>query len=1324
MGSFGLVVSILDINTILSQSSGSITTTKYYESNDQIPAFQGLFCSYTFGKKHLIRCRCGRFKNKVLKYYPPCSNCLVSGFKLTGSSVSYRIGHLNFPEPVLHPWFIDWVCSVLKLSIFDIKQILSYKYPLFTKSEKLIRFFVATRTLQVRKLNSISLQDPTELSSVYYKEIVGSGHRFLKYLFQLVYISHIRRLLFLQSAERLNLDGKINVLRSVSFHGIPIISPEYRPLLKVIDSNGSLLSFSSDLNTHYLKLLSYANNSFYLSKLSLVTYQSAESFTGRWVTLNGLHKMQSQFGGYIESLRCLQEGVQSFVGGSSSLKLSHGLSKGSLNSRSVLSLLSRKEGLLRRDLLGRRVNYSGRSVISSGRHLRLTQCGVPWEISLELYRPLFVSLMWNTCLHGGDQRYRGSGMGNLRLTELRDILLTGHKYWYSILYKVVSSHPVLLNRAPTLHRYNIQSFEGVLSTQRTIQLHPLVCSSFNADFDGDQMAIYLPHSISSQVESRDLLSPVAQVLSLASDNSMITASQDIVFGIYFATLSGSSHTYNENSFRLHERVVYRCPLRNKRYKTTRGRLLLYSMVRDFLPFRSINRTFNKSSVGWLINVAWKSLSKANFERFSFHLMSFGFYNCYKSGISFHKSYLEPPYIRNQLIKEARSTISLARAQHLNLGKVKQLVVSKWASCLAQLLDTILADVRNAPWVYNSTLYLLVDSKARGSVVQLRQLCAFRGLVMKPSGEIMEIPILSNLGDGLSPFEYFLSAHGSRKGVIDTSIKTAVAGYLTRRLINSSNDVQITELDCGYDGSGIFVSKEQFKSESEFFNHIKYKVTAQNVYSWEYSTVKLILAKGQMIDDHFKSLLEEYNIEYLYLRNVIVCQSDVGLCAKCYGMDLSTRKLPDLGSNVGVIAGQSIGEPGTQLTMRTFHSGGVASSSSAMGFILSKDFCRILIKGSVVKHSVGSLEYSRVISRTARLYCIDSDMKLIRCYDVGYGFLICKSDGSQASMKAKLFRDTAQLTLYSNVGGYVRFIKEASNFRVLQVSRSIPCVGNNLLPDKFAESYIIPVGYTVYVSPGEHVRPGSKLASLVNGQLDQNDITGGLPRVSRLLEFNDLEGSAYKSMYNGFISLSLKGNHLCLQIWSLPRWSCDRVLLLNLNIHLSSIIKIHVQSNQFIRAGDVVISCHKGLKHDVSMIMNSNIVERRYSDFSKNVLNIYKDNGISLDSKHLDVVLSKGFSFVRQVRSNDMIDRMTYKRLLVSYLANGDFNELKGYLFVPVGITFSGLNKRSGMSSASFQKVNEGVTGAVLKGGSDLLSGSQEQILMDRKLSSGTGLLAE
>jgi len=1109
---------------------------------------------------------------------------------------------------------------------------------------------------------------------------------------------------------------------------VPVIPPELRPLVPL---DGGRFA-TSDLNDLYRRVINRNN------RLKRLIELRAPEIIVR------------------NEKRMLQEAVDALFDNGRRGRAITGANKRPL--KSLSDMLKGKQGRFRQNLLGKRVDYSGRSVIVVGPELMLHQCGLPKKMALELFKPFVYSRL---------EKY---AMATTIKAAKRMVEKERPEVW-DILEEVIREHPVMLNRAPTLHRLGIQAFEPVLVEGKAIQLHPLVCTAFNADFDGDQMAVHVPLSLEAQLEARVLMMSTNNILSPANGKPIIVPSQDIVLGLYYLTLDREGepgegmyfadaneieHALNAGAVTMHAKITTRYETVDEdnnptvlRIETTPGRMLLADLLprHPNIRLELINRLLTKKDISNVIDEVYRHCGQKETVIFADRIMGLGFSNACRAGISFGKDDLVVPDAKKTLVDETEKLVESYERQYLDglitQGEKYNKAVDAWSHCTDRVADEMMKEISKIEKGKEvNSVFMMADSGARGSAAQMKQLAGMRGLMAKPSGEIIETPIISNFKEGLTVLEYFSSTHGARKGLADTALKTANSGYLTRRLVDVAQDCIITEEDCGTKES-ITVSAviEGGDTIVTLADRVLGRTVAEDVIDPE--TNKVIIKKNTLLDEVAVELLEEAEIESVRVRSVLTCDTKSGVCGACYGRDLARGTPVNIGEAVGVIAAQSIGEPGTQLTMRTFHIGGAAQRGAEQSNIeASADAAVKLVNCNVVKNSAG---VSIVMTRNTELLLIDAKKRERARHRIPYGAKLLVKDKAKVKRGDKLAEwDPYTLPIITEKEGVANYVDLEEGITMREVIDDATGISSRVVVDwkqqpkaadlrpritlrdgrnrviKLANGlearYFMSVDAILSVENGQKLHAGDVLARIPRESSKTRDITGGLPRVAELFEARKPKDHAIISENAGRIEFG-KDYKSKRRIVVVPEAKDEEPMeyLIPKGKHIS------VQEGDYVEKGDSLMDGNP-VPHDILKVMG---IEALANYLIDEIQDVYRLQGVRIDDKHIEVIVRQMLQKVEIVDGGDttylvgeLIDRIEFDA------ENARTKEAKGKIATGIpmlqGITKASLQTSSFISAASFQETTRVLTEAAVSGKRDNLIGLKENVIVGRLIPAGTG----
>jgi len=1311
------------------------------------PEREGLFCCKIFGPVKDYECLCGKYKR--LKHRGViCEKC---GVEVTVAKVRReRMAHIELASPVAHIWFLKSLPSrislFLDMTLRDIERVLYF--------EAFMVVDPGMTTLEVGQLMS----DETYLNAVEehgdeFDARMGAEavQQLLRNIDLEKEIEKIREDMDATKSETKikKLTKRLKLMEAFLNSGnkpewmvmevLPILPPDLRPLVPL---DGGRFA-TSDLNDLYRRVINRNN------RLKRLLDLNAPDIIVR------------------NEKRMLQESVDALLDNGRRGRAITGTNRMPL--KSLADMIKGKQGRFRQNLLGKRVDYSGRSVIVVGPYLKLHQCGLPKKMALELFKPF---------IYGKLER---KGLATTIKAAKKMVEREGPEVW-DILEDVIREHPIMLNRAPTLHRLGIQAFEPLLIEGKAIQLHPLVCGAFNADFDGDQMAVHVPLSLEAQLEARSLMMATNNILSPANGEPVIIPSQDVVLGLYymtrvlvnakgeglkFANLAELKRAYDNNEVALHAQITVRLdetdvtlpePEQNKtiRVETTVGRAILFGIVPKGLPFSVVDRSMTKKALGDLINISYRALGLKDTVIFADQLMYLGFSQATKSGASVGVDDMAIPESKADILAAAEAEVEEIATQYasglVTDGERYNKIIDIWSRTNDQIANAMM-DGLGADTVVDAkgneveqqsmnSIYMMADSGARGSAAQIRQLAGMRGLMAKPDGSIIETPITANFREGLDVLQYFISTHGARKGLADTALKTANSGYLTRRLVDVSQDLVVVEEDCGTE-NGVNMSPiiEGGDVVEPLGERVLGRVIAIDVLA---SDESVVVPAGTLMDEALVTELEKAGIDEVIVRSAITCDSRHGVCAKCYGRDLGRGHIINEGEAVGVIAAQSIGEPGTQLTMRTFHIGGAASRTAADNSVALK------FSGTIRFHNIKSVKHSSgkfiAVSRSGELHLIDENGRERERYKIPYGSEIAVGDNDKVEAGQVVATwDPHTHPVVTEVTGVVELkdliegttvdkqVDEVTGLTSLIVrepqqrsgaSKDMrPMVklvdgdGNDvfIIGTDIPAQYFLPGGAIVTVTDGAEVGIGDVLARIPQESSKTRDITGGLPRVADLFEARKPKDPALMAEISGTISFGkeTKGKQ---RLVITPKEG---------DVHEELIPKwrhVSVFEGEHIEKGEMVVDGPED-PHDILRLKG---VFALANYMVAEVQEVYRLQGVKINDKHIEVIVRQ---MLRKVEITSPGDTTFLRGEQVEHdtiLEANDKMRAEGkleaeYTHMLLGITKASLATDSFISAASFQETTRVLTDAAVTGKRDPLRGLKENVIVGRLIPAGTGL---
>ncbi len=1324
-------------NDIRSWSYGEVKTPETINYRTYRPEKDGLFCERIFGPEKDWECSCGKFKG--IKYKDIiCDRC---GVKITHSKVRRaRMGHINLAVPIVHIWFFRQMPSrlgaLLGVKSTALQQVIYFQRYIVTDPgdtplklgellgeesyrecrEKYGNDFTAMMGAEaVREL--IKTIDLPELE-VQIKEELSTCTQKLKTE------TLVKRLRIIQSLIAGNNDPAWMVMDV-----IPVIPPDLRPLVPLDSGNFA----TSDLNDLYRRVI-YRNNR--LAKLLDLNAPSV-------IVRNEKRMLQQAVDALFDNARCKRP-----VQGAGNRPL-----------KSLTDMIKGKQGRFRANLLGKRVDYSARSVIIVGPELRLDQVGLPKKIALELFQPFII------------RKLKERGLADT-IKSAKTMLERRDEEIWDVLEEVIEGHPVMLNRAPTLHRMGIQAFYPVLVEGDALRIHPLVCSGFNADFDGDQMAVHLPLTIEAQAEASLLMIATANIFSPAHGNPIITADLDIVLGCYYITLMREGglgagkifrdfqeaiFAYDNREVELGSKIRVRLPAGMKVVAdtdeelpdehslllTTPGRILFHDILPKNMAF--YNRTMNKKGLNGVVSDCHLMLGREATVKFLDDMKRVGFQYATLSGVSFSACDLKTPAAKPKIIEAAEKKVMAIEDAHMmgdiTDGERYNQIVDIWThvteEITAELLvelkgDTSRVDSHRPDQRYLNPVWAMFDSKARGSQTQVRQLAGFRGLMTKPNGRIIETPIRANFREGLRGLEYFSSTHGARKGLADTALKTADSGYLTRKLVEVAQDVTISGHDCGTENGlakGAVTSGDHV--EVSMADNIYGRVACDTI--MDILTGEVIVQKGQIIDRDIAKRIESMDLGKIRVRSPMTCEMDHGVCAKCYGMDLSTGELAEAGMAVGVIAAQSIGEPGTQLTMRTFHIGGIAQHAVRENEIRADvgGILKFLNLRTVETSGEGSTKVEVVLNRNGQLViCDEKGREVGDPMDVPAGTILKVKQGQTVEARQALAQwDPYNTPLLTEKSGFVRFedVIEGSTMRVESdqsgFERKVITEHKGdlhpqiMITDKDGQViayYSIPEKAHLQVEEGDQVEAGQQLARTPREIGTTQDITGGLPRVTELFEARKPKDPAVMAEVDGIVDIG-------------DRRRGKRVIIIRTDAgneveHLVPQGKhVRVHKGDRVRAGEALVEGPL-VPHDILRINGEEALQEYLLG---EVQKVYRAQNVPINDKHIEILIRQMMAKVKIIDPGDTeflitdsVSKTRFKKENQRVMAAGG-KPAQGESMLQ-GVARASLSADSMIAAASFQETTRVLTDAAISGKIDPLRGLKENVLIGRMIPAGTG----
>jgi DNA-directed RNA polymerase subunit beta' len=1330
-------ISLASPEKIRSWSYGEVKKPETINYRTFKPERDGLFCAKIFGPVRDFECICGKYKRMKHRGIV-CDKC---GVEVIHSKVRReRLGHINLATPVAHIWFLKSLPSrigaVLDITLKDVEKILY--------SESYVVLDPGNAEVTKLDLGQVLTEDEYDAALAEHGNgafRVGVGAEAIKELLEKVRVEELADTLredlkgATAEATRKKLQKRLKVVEAFNqtdptgeflakphwmmLSVIPVLPPDLRPLVPL---DGGRFA-TSDLNDLYRRVINRNNR-----LLRLIELNAPEIIIRN-------------------EKRMLQEAVDALFDNGRRGKVFTGPNKRPL--RSLSDMLKGKQGRFRQNLLGKRVDYSGRSVIVVGPDLRLHQCGLPKKMAIELFKPFLYNKL---------EEY---GIVSTIKSAKKLVEKERPEVW-DCLEEVTKEHPVLLNRAPTLHRLGIQAFEPVLIEGKAIQLHPLVCFAFNADFDGDQMAVHVPLSVEAQMEARVLMMSTNNILSPASGMPVIVPTQDIVLGVYyltredigakgagrvFSTIDEVRCAYDHGSLGLQAPIEVR--LRGQRMKTTVGRAILSEILPDEVPFQLINKTMGKKELSALVNTCFRLTGPKKTVLLADALRSIGYRYSTKAGLSICIGDMVVPEGKKRLLEDAFEEVKRIKEQYseglLTEGERYNKVIDIWAKVTENIAEEMFSNIAQTDRAdhkgkmhrvsSNNSIFMMADSGARGSAQQIRQLAGMRGLMAKPSGDIIETPITSNFREGLTVLEYFTSTHGARKGLADTALKTASSGYLTRRLVDVAQDSIISVLDCNTThGIAMASLRDGADVKESIGSRVLGRTALEDVIDGKGN---VIIKAGQIYTESLSEKLDQSGIQKVMIRSVLACEATRGACAKCYGRDLSSGRLVNVGEAIGVIAAQSIGEPGTQLTMRTFHFGGTVSHTVETNTIDSRFNGKVqFYRLRTVKNRDGQLV---VLSRNGEIQVKDDNEQVLETYPIVYGSTLLVTDGVAVKAGDRMAEwDPFTVPIIAEVAGKVRYadLREGKSMEervddVTFLTRKvvIDAQGHDLKPaieivgkdgqvvaiqGKGNARYSLPVGAVISMEDTAEVHPGEILAKIPREQAKTKDITGGLPRVAELFEARKPKELAVMADRDGTISFGgdTKGKRKII-LTSEDGESRE--------YQIPKAKHVIVTEGDYVRKGEFLVDGAAN-PHDILEVLGRLELA---SYLVNEVQEVYRLQGVKINDKHIEVIVRQMLRRARVLEAGDskllpgeQVDLFEVKELNDKLSAEG--KQLVTFEPILLGITKASLSTESFISAASFQETTKVLTEASINSKVDYLRGLKENVIMGRLIPAGTG----
>jgi len=1344
----GIRIGLASPDQIRSWSFGEVKKPETINYRTFKPERDGLFCARIFGPVKDYECLCGKYKR--LKHRGViCEKC---GVEVTLTKVRRdRMGHIELASPVAHIWFLKSLPSriglLLDMTLRDIERVLYFES--FVVTEPGLTTLEKSQILTEEEYLDALEEHGDEFDAKMGAEAVLA---LLQQIDLDAEVAQMREELpeIGSETKRKKITKRLKLMEAFAKSGnkpewmimsvLPILPPDLRPLVPL---DGGRFA-TSDLNDLYRRVINRNN------RLKRLLDLVAPDIIVR------------------NEKRMLQESVDALLDNGRRGRAITGSNKRPL--KSLADMIKGKQGRFRQNLLGKRVDYSGRSVITVGPTLRLHQCGLPKKMALELFKPF---------IYG---KLEARGLATTIKAAKKLVEREGAEVW-DVLDEVIREHPVMLNRAPTLHRLGIQAFEPVLIEGKAIHLHPLVCAAYNADFDGDQMAVHVPLTIEAQMEARTLMMSTNNVLSPANGEPIIVPSQDVVLGLYYLTrdrvngkgegmiLTGpkeAEKAYRTEFAELHARVKVRITEHIKDANgelvatttlrdTTIGRAILWQICPEGMPFELIDQPLTKKAISRLINHAYRNLGLKDTVMFADHIMYAGFHYAMVAGASVGIDDMVIPKEKYTIIESSEEEVAEIQAQFeqglVTAGEKYNKVIDIWSSANEKVSKAMMDNLSKEtvinrdgePEVQDSfnSIFMMADSGARGSAAQIRQLAGMRGLMAKPDGSIIETPITANFREGLSVLQYFISTHGARKGLADTALKTANSGYLTRRLVDVAQDLVVTEHDCGT-LNGLMMNPliEGGDVVEPLRERVLGRVVCEDVIK-PGTENEVLLPRNTLINEQLCDLIEEHSVDQIKVRSIITCETDFGICAHCYGRDLARGHMINQGEAIGVVAAQSIGEPGTQLTMRTFHIGGAASRASAENNVQVKNSGTIKLQNA--KFVINSENKSVITSRSSELTIIDDLGREKERYRVPYGSLLSKNDGDEVTAGEIIANwDPHTHPIITEVAGRIQFVDMIEGLTMVRQTdeltglssivvtdpsqrntagkelrpmvKLVDAKGNdiNIAGTEIPAQYFLAGNAIVNLEDGVEVNIGDALARIPQESSKTRDITGGLPRVADLFEARKPKEPAILAEKTGIIGFGkeTKGKRRLLitqpsgDVYEemIPKWR-----------------QLNVFEGESVLKGEVIADGPES-PHDILRLRG---VDHVANYIVNEVQEVYRLQGVKINDKHIEVIVRQ---MIRKCEILDAGDSNFLKGEILEVahvnIANREL-EAQGkqpaeYVMLMMGITKASLATESFISAASFQETTRVLTEAAVAGKKDKLRGLKENVIVGRLIPAGTG----
>ncbi|SDO07126.1 DNA-directed RNA polymerase subunit beta' [Desulfonauticus submarinus] len=1330
----GIKIKIASPEKIREWSYGEVKKPETINYRTFKPERDGLFCAKIFGPVKDYECNCGKYKRMKHRGIV-CEKC---GVEVISSKVRrVRMGHIELAAPVSHIWFVKSLPSkigtLLNLTMSELEKVIYF--------DSYIVLDPGPSNLKKKQL--LTEEQYWQVLEHYGEDAVkvGIGAEAIKFLLEELNLEELRDKLREEAlgtnsqTKKKKIAKQLKIVEAFIDSGnrpewmilevIPVIPPELRPLVPL---EGGRFA-TSDLNDLYRRVINRNN------RLRRLLELGAPDIIIR------------------NEKRMLQEAVDALFDNGRRGRAITGTNGRPL--KSLSDMIKGKQGRFRQNLLGKRVDYSGRSVIVVGPKLKLHQCGLPKIMALELFKPFVYAKL-------EEKGYASTIKSAKKMVERQDVAV------WEVLEEVVREYPILLNRAPTLHRLGIQAFEPILVEGKAIQLHPLVCTAYNADFDGDQMAVHVPLSIEAQVECRVLIMSTNNILSPANGSPIIVPTQDIVLGLYYLTVErsfepGEGKAFSEpdeviaavdaGCISLHARVKVR--INGKLVKTTPGRVLVGELLPEGVPFDLVNCLLSKKNIARLVGETYRLAGTKATVILCDRLKNLGFEYATRAGVTIGLKDLKIPEKKEEILRKAQEAVREIEAQYrdgiITRTEKYNKVVDVWTKATqdvaTEMMEGLSKEVRRDPKtgkeeenISLNPIFMMANSGARGNKDQMRQLAGMRGLMAKPSGEIIETPITACFREGLTVLQYFTSTHGARKGLADTALKTANSGYLTRRLVDVVQDVVVTEHDCGtVDGLEITHLVKGGEISERLSERILGRIAMYDVLHPE--TGEVIVAANEMIDERKAKMIDEAGINSVTIRSVLTCKTKFGVCALCYGRDLARGHLVNVGEAVGIIAAQSIGEPGTQLTMRTFHIGGTASKEIEQSSISAQN------KGKVIFSRVRTVENRNgelmVLGKSGQVKIVDEQGREREKYFLPTGAKLYVKDGEEVKKGQILAEwDPFNEPFITDVGGYIKLTdiiegktyqekvddttKKATQtiieYRSTNYRPSISVCDEDGNPKKRPGSsmdavFVLPVGAILMVREGDEVQPGDVIARKPRESSKTKDIVGGLPRVAELFEVRKPKDLAVISEIDGYVSFGpdQKGKR---KVIITPEAGDPKEYIIPKGKHIT------VQEGDFVEAGEKITEGNPDL-HDILKIKGEKYLAKYLVE---EIQDVYRCQGVHINDKHIEIIVRQMLKRVTVTDPGDtgfLLGEQVEKHKFMEVNARCIRKGLKPAIAEPtvLGITQASLTTESFISAASFQETTKVLTEAALQGKVDWLRGLKENVIVGRLIPAGSGYRA-